>query len=222
MHSGLSKMQIVRGKLWDRNNSADVRATDYYGILGVNDANGLGKEYTLDQAYAVVNTEVPNGLKCNENIGNERYGMRAGNFRGNGRRKCTIDANASELAYFGSTGNPAGTFQDIDDYNGDSDTVRDGGRVFIVETKVDYIAYSAFKSLLVANPHLHMELNSTNTRLENKSYVLSDNNSSSNIKRIIVSVHRAGSGGDKQEFITQYVYYATNIGLTKPLIKINN
>jgi len=172
MYYGVSKINIVRGKMWDENNEPDVKATEYYGIVSVEEDSGE--------------------LKCDFDKNSPRYGLRNGSFAGENRRKCSQDLYATKKSNFRDE-----NFNDIDDYDGDEDKFDN----YSVTTSVDYVRYK-----LGAEPgHGSFKLSVDDTSA-----------STTPIKKIKIKVSK---GKEKQ---TEYVYYATNIGLTKPIVKTNN
>lgn len=124
---------------------------------------------------------------------------RSGHYSGDGRRKCS-GATATASGNFGETGDlleGVGTeeWDDIDDYHEEDDSSVDGK--YDIATKVKYITYSE-------------GINSSNITLE------TDAGDTSNLKEIIVTVSANGKR------ISEYRYYAANIGVPRPYIKSNN
>lgn len=137
-------------------------------------------DFATSAIYYVENTlEDSGGLICENNK------SRNGHYAGQNRRMCEASyASAIQL-----DGEAVGFYDDIDDFDQTSDTVSE----FVINSKVEYIAYQS--GSVVAN----LALSAT----------------TSNIKLVTVTVLKDGNT------ITEYKYYATNIGLPKPYIKPN-
>lgn len=169
-------------------NVSDVRGL-YHGVAkiqvvlskpwderNVNDFETGGTYYVIDTA------EDTGGLVCD----NDKN--RSGHYPGRNRRMCE-NAAATANPFFTAEGD----FNDLDDFNGDSDVDVEGYRV---DTAIDYVSYVSGTSV---------------------SMPTADALGTSNIKRITVTVT------DPAGFeLTQYRYYAANIGLSKPFIKRND
>lgn len=166
-YHALAKMQIITDKPWDENNTADFKNTG--GI------------------YYVLKTQEDSGsiLECNSND------MRPGHYEGQNRRMCTRDfAFATPLANLGKDGETNSSYDDIDDFDGDSDDLTDG---FDLNASVTYVNYNANDQ----------SMSTFSTATETTS-----------VKRITVSL-RDRSGNE----IASYTYYATNVGRPQAYIK---
>lgn len=174
-YHGLAKMQIVTDKPWDENNTADFVNTG--GI------------------YYVVETQSDTGtlLECDGD------NMRAGHYAGLNRRMCNRDSGVASVTLGVDTGEASPNFDDIDDFDGDTDTAVGTGN-YILNTSVDYVAYDPSPA--------------NNTATHSSSDAASAQTTS--VKRIRVQVLDSGSNE-----ITNYYYYATNIGRPQAYIKDN-
>lgn len=146
-----------------------------------------------------------NYITCNNNISSPDYGKRSGHFHGENRRKCSMGIGGTPSINFGASGSFYTLMQDIDDYNNDinyifgSESATDS--IYTLNTKVQYVNFIAPTNVNIVN---------VQTKPANQADI-------TNIKEITVTVTQEPNN----EKIASYKYYATNIGLFRPLIKNN-
>jgi len=118
---------------------------------------------------------------------------RQGHYPGLDRRMCDQNpASNSATAAFGLETGET-VADDLDDFDGDSDNDIEG---YKVGTTVSYVDYVSAAVVTMPQPQSH---------------------ATTNIKHIIVRVHTPSG-----RLLTDYHYYAANIGISKPFIKDNN
>lgn len=169
-------------------NVSDVRGL-YHGVAKMQivlskpwDESNVNDFETGGIYYVIKTTEDTGGLVCD----NDKN--RSGHYPGMNRRMCENAAATSNPSFTAE-----GDFNDLDDFDGDSDIDVEG---YSVDTAINYISYVSGTSVLMPTAGAL---------------------GTSNIKQITVTVT------DPAGFeLTKYRYYATNIGLSKPFIKRND
>lgn len=143
-----------------------------------------------------------NKFRCSNDVNSSRFGMRPGHFVGHNRRQCFVAGGAlntqpTPFANFG-TANPSIAIEHYDSTN------------FTVAN-----TYRAFINVGYSNYNLTNDNNATDTQGTMSNF--RDANQTSNIKHIRVNVRMVNGGIN----VSTYDYYATNIGVERPIIKNN-
>lgn len=191
-YHALARMQLVLDKYWDEQSyqeSEVERNTRYYRVLRTG----------LDE------TQADNNLSCSQHEGNARIGHYPSGEDTLYLRRC------AESTYTASTAlgqeNGANDFNDIDDFDGDSETGIDGR--FTLSTTVQYYDYES--AYVNANPNAQtIDFNQTKAAPA----------SSTSVKLIQIGISDSFmQGTNPAQLIANYYYYATNIGRAQPRVE---